>query len=98
MNDRTIASAPQVVSARPAPPQAFIDAGDLPWAQLEPTVRRVLAMLGPREVAELRTGDPTVIGAVEGWCEQCGHALIHLQPGDGVVTFWISKAREGLSP
>ena len=72
-------------------PQAFVDAGDRAWKDLEPVVRRSLAGLLPGDVLEVATGDEQAIEALPTWCSVQGVALIHLEPGDGIVTFWIGK-------
>lgn len=86
-----------LLTARPVP-RAFVDAGDLPWVQLEPILRRYAVTLAPGEVAELRTGDPLTIEVIDGWCEEHGHVLIHREPGDGVITFWVGRLEEDSEP
>jgi hypothetical protein len=80
-----------VVRGLPGVPQAFVDAGDVPWPELEPLLTRQLAALFPGDVLELQSGDPDTLTAVPGWCAGNGFTLIHTQPGDGFVSFWLAK-------
>lgn len=75
----------------PIPAVSFIDAGDMSWLELAPRLARSLAELLPGEVLELQTGDRDTILTLPGWCAGEGHTLIHTQPRDGVVSFWIGK-------
>lgn len=72
-------------------PQAFIDAGDVPWPDLEPVLRRELATLQLDEVLELKSGDPATLMTLPGWCGGEGLTLIHAEPGAGCVSFWIGR-------
>jgi TusA-related sulfurtransferase len=72
-------------------PTAFIDAGDVPWPDLQPLIARGMAELLRGGVLELQSGDPETIMALPGWCAGEGHTLIHAQPGNGFVSFWIGK-------
>jgi TusA-related sulfurtransferase len=77
----------------PPLPQSFVDAGDVPWTELEPLLRKALGELLPGEVLEVQSGDPETIVALPGWCAGEGATLIHTQPGDGRISFWIGKTQ-----
>jgi TusA-related sulfurtransferase len=72
-------------------PQAFVDAGDVLWADLEPVLRRELAALQPDEVLELKSGDAATVVTLPGWCAGEGYVLIHIEPDDRIVSFWIRR-------
>ena len=78
-------------AARVPSPRVLIDAGDLAWPQLVVAVRRALAGLAPGEALEVASSDPQTLEILPGWCEDEGHTLIHRQPGDGFISFWIGK-------
>jgi TusA-related sulfurtransferase len=78
-------------TALPGLPQSFIDAGDVPWSELEPLLVRLVAEILPGEVLEVQSGDPTTLRALPCWCAGEGHTLIHAQPGNGHISFWIGK-------
>ena len=81
---------PPLVGRQPVP-QAFVDAGDRPWPQLEPVIRRALASLVSGDVLELVSGDPSTIMVVADWCTVEGYVLLNCVPGDESVTYWIEK-------
>ena len=64
-------------SLAPRIPQAFIDAGDLPWPRLEAVLRRGMGLLNGVEVLEVASGDPETLETLPGWCVDEGHTLIH---------------------
>jgi TusA-related sulfurtransferase len=72
-------------------PHTFVDAGDVPWLDLRPLLHQALSDLLPCEVLEVQSGDPETLTILPGWCAGEGHTLIHTQPGDGHVSFWIGK-------
>lgn len=72
-------------------PHSFVDAGDVHWRELEGILRRVLGELATGQVLELVSGDAATLAAVPGWCGAEGHTLIHQEPGDGVISFWLGK-------
>lgn len=75
----------------PGSPQVFIDGGDVPWFDLEPRLHHELAGLQSGEMLELQSGDPATIMTLPGWCAGEGYPLLHAQPGDGHVSFWIGR-------
>lgn len=73
-------------------PQAFIDAGDVSWPELEPLLRLRLAGLLPGDVLEVQAGSMPILDVLLVWCDQPGRTLLHREPSDGVIRFWIGKA------
>jgi TusA-related sulfurtransferase len=72
-------------------PQAFVDAGDVPWPELQPLLVRQMAALPAGDVLELQSGDPETLSALPTWCSEEGYTLIHTAPGDGYVSHWLGK-------
>jgi TusA-related sulfurtransferase len=87
---RTDAPALWWPDARPIP-QAFLDAGDLPWPKLAPVLRRALENLVSGDLLELATGDPETMQIVPVWCDGANFTLIHREAADRSITFWIGK-------
>ena len=73
-------------------PQAFLDAGDLPWPKLAPVLRRALEDLDPGDLLELATGDTETMQALAVWCDGARYTVVHREPRDGAASFWVRRA------
>ena len=72
-------------------PRAVIDAGGEPWDVLMGMISQRIAELGPGDLLEVSSGDPSHRMDLMAWTRITGHDLFQLTADGRHTWFWIRK-------